>query len=209
MIPHEIPIPGPAAGFAAALAAQLPVIETARLRLRAPRLQDFDAWAEILCGPAGPHLGGPFDRDDAFTEFAASCGTWLLRGFGPWAVERKAGGDILGFVVIGFEPGDQEPELGYLFRPMAEGHGYATEAALAVRSHASATLGINRLVSYIAPENAASARVARRLGATHEGEHEGSQVWLHRPVAQNPVSARAETQGRRKEDAKTTSERGH
>jgi hypothetical protein len=42
--PHERPIPGPAADFAAALAALLPVIETDRPHLRAPRLQDFDAW---------------------------------------------------------------------------------------------------------------------------------------------------------------------
>ena len=80
--PHETPIPGRAAEFAAMLGAQLPVIETARLRLRGPRLDDFDAWAEIFTGPAGPHLGGPFDRDAAFTEFAATCGLWLLRGHG-------------------------------------------------------------------------------------------------------------------------------
>ncbi len=101
--PHECPIPGPAADFAATLAAQLPVIETARLRLRAPRLADFDAWAEIFGGPAGPQLGGPFDRDDAFTDFAATCGLWLLRGHGVWTVEPKVGGEVLGFVLIGFE----------------------------------------------------------------------------------------------------------
>ena len=41
--PHEIAIPGPAAHFAATLSGMLPEIETARLRLRAPRLSDFDA----------------------------------------------------------------------------------------------------------------------------------------------------------------------
>lgn len=207
--PHERLLPGPAADFAATLAAQLPVIETARLRLRAPGLADFDAWAEILCGPAGPYLGGPFSRDDAFIEFAASCGMWLLRGYGPWAVEPKAGGDILGFVLIGFEPGDAEPELGYLFRPASSGHGFATEAAAAARDHGFARLGLARLASYIAPENAASIRVAARLGAVRKGSVDGSENWLHRPVAQNPASARAETETRSKEDAKKTSERGH
>ncbi|MGL4235337.1 GNAT family N-acetyltransferase [Tabrizicola sp.] len=202
MTPHERPIPGPAADFGATLAAQLPVIETTRLRLRAPMLTDFDAWAEVLCGPASPHLGGPFDRDDAFTEFAACCGTWLLRGHGPWTVERNTDGEILGFVLIGFEPGDQEPELGYLFRPTAEGRGYATEAATAARNHAFATLGLDRLVSYIAPGNAPSIRVAERLGAVREGEVDGAQVWVHRPAA------RPATQGRRNEDAMKTSKRG-
>ena len=175
------------------------MIETARLRLRAPRLTDFDAWAEILCGPAGPDLGGPFDRDEAFTEFAASCGTWLLRGHGPWAVEPLSGGEVLGFVLIGFEPGDQEPELGYLFRPMSEGKGYATEAAAAARDHVFAALGISRLVSYIAPENAPSMRVASRLGATCEGEVDGSQAWVHRPDTGNR---------KQKADAMKTSKRG-
>ncbi len=206
--PHEIAIPGPAATFAATLSGLLPQIETARLRLRAPQLSDFDAWAEILTGPAAPHLGGPFDRDEAFVEFLASCGTWLLRGHGPWTVEPKQGGEVLGFVLLGFEPGDAEPELGYLFRPAAEGRGYATEAVQAARAHAFTALGLTRVVSYIAPENAASARLAHRVGAVQDGLHDGSQVWVHRPVARGTVSARAETEGRRKEDARKTSKRG-
>lgn len=206
--PHECPIPGPAADFAAMLAAQLPVIETARLHLRAPRLEDFDAWAEILCGRAGPHLGGPFDREAAYVEFLASCGTWLLRGHGVWAVEPKTGGDVLGFVLLGFEPGDLEPELGYLFRPSSEGQGFATEAASATRDWGIAALGVDRLVSYVDPENTASVRLAGRLGAILEGEHDGSQVWVHRLVQQADVSSRRKMDGRHKEDALKTSKRG-
>lgn len=206
--PHEIAIPGPAASFAATLSGMLPEIETTRLRLRAPRLTDFDAWAEILTGPAAPHLGGPFDRDEAFVEFLASCGSWLLRGHGPWTVEPKQGGDVLGFVLLGFEPGDAEPELGYLFRPSAEGQGYATEAVQAARAHAFTALGMSRVVSYIAPENAASLRLARRVGAALDGHHEGSEVWVHRPVASGRVSTRVETEARRKEDVFKTSKRG-
>jgi RimJ/RimL family protein N-acetyltransferase len=176
--PHERPIPGPAADVAAALSAHLPVLTTNRLRLRAPCLQDFDAWAEILCGPAGPHLGGPFTRDEAFSEFAATCGTWLLRGHGLWAVEPKAGGPVLGFVLIGFEAGDEEPELGYLFRPAAQGHGYAAEAAAAARAHA-AGLRLPSLVSYIDPANTRSARLAAALGARLDGRQDGSNIWRH------------------------------
>lgn len=206
--PHERPIPGPSADFAATLAAQLPVIETARLRLRAPRLSDFDAWAEIFCGPAGPHLGGPFDRDEAFTEFAATCGTWLLRGYGLWTVEPKAGETVLGFVLIGFEPGDQEPELGYLFRPTAEGHGFATEAAAALRDHAFGAFGLDRLVSYIDPQNARSARVAERLGAVRASDFDGAQVWVHRGVAPQAGHTHGHTLARHKADASQTSKRG-
>lgn len=178
--PHERAIPGAAAGFAATLCAHLPVLETARLRLRAPVLADFDAWAEILCGPAGPHLGGPFSRDDAFVEFLAACGGWLLRGHGPWTAQPKAGGAALGFVLIGFEPGDEEPELGYLFTPAATGQGLAFEAASAALDHAR-QLRLPSLVSYVAPENLRSQRLAGRLGAVPDGSLDGSQVWRHFP----------------------------
>lgn len=185
MIAHETPIPGPAADFAATLAARLPVLTTARLRLRAPALADFDAFAEIFCGPEGLHLGGPFDRDEAFGEFAAACGIWLLRGHGLWAVEPKAGGALLGFVLIGFEAGDLEPELGYLFRPAARGQGFAAEAATAARDHARA-LRLPSLVSYINPANAPSLRLAARLGARPDGMTDGSAVWRHWSPADIP-----------------------
>ncbi len=205
---HEIAIPGPAASFAVTLSGLLPEIETDRLRLRAPRLTDFDTWAEIFTGPAAPHLGGPFSRDEAFIEFLASCGTWLIRGHGPWTVEPKAGGDVLGFVLLGFEPGDAEPELGYLFRPSAEGRGYATEAVTAARAHAFTALGLTRVVSYIAPENAASSRLAQRVGAVQDGLHDGSQVWVHRPVAKGACHTHAHTLSIPNPDAFQTSKGG-
>jgi RimJ/RimL family protein N-acetyltransferase len=158
--------------------------------------------------PAGPHLGGPFSRDDAFTEFAATCGLWLLRGHGLWTVELKAGGAVLGFVLIGFEPGDQEPELGYLFCPASEGQGFATEATMALRDHAFGALGMDRLVSYIAPENPRSARVAERLGAVRAADFDGAQVWVHRPVAPRTCHTHGHTLARHKADASQTSKRG-
>ena len=185
--PHERPVPGPAASFAAELASHLPRLETARLVLRAPRLDDIDAWHEVLQGPAAPWLGGPFTRDQSFAEFATSVGLWLLRGHGLWTVEAKAG-QTLGFVLLGFEPGDHEPELGFLFRPEAEGQGYATEAARALLAHAFGTLGWYSVVSYIAPGNARSIRLAERLGARRDPVAEaalggGTLVYRHKREA--------------------------
>lgn len=185
MTPHETPIAGAAATFAATLSDRLPVLATARTRLRAPRLTDFDAWVEVLCGANSEQLGGPFTRDQAFAEFCASVSMWLLRGHGLWTVEALDGSDILGFVLLGFEPGDQEPELGYLFRTGAQGQGLAQEAASAARDHALKVLHLPGLVSYIAPENTRSQALARRLGARYdgrgEGMGEGCEIWRHAP----------------------------
>ena len=184
--PHLTPMPGPAADFAARLRDALPVLETERCRLRAPRLEDAEAWIEILVPDSEGHLGGPHDPDGAFVDFAATVGTWLLRGHGLWTVTDKAGA-VLGFVLIGFEPGDAEPELGFLFRAHARGKGYAFEAAAAARDHALGALGLPGLVSYIAPGNAASRRLAERLGARLDGiaaydtDPEPSEIWRHAP----------------------------
>lgn len=183
MAPHEVPIPGPAADFAATLSGLIPVLTTERLILRAPCLADFPVWAQILCGNSGPHLGGPFTREEAFTEFAAAIGLWLLRGHGTWTVETK-NGQTAGFVLIGFEPGDREPELGFLFHVDYRGKGLAHEAACAARSHAFDRLDMPTLVSMIDPENKQSQRVAQRLGARLDGTIDGDQIWRHeRPTA--------------------------
>ena len=181
MIPHLHPIPGPAAQFATGLAGRIPVLTTARTTLRAPRLADAPAWESLLCGPATEYLGGPFTADQAFDAFSAGIGMWLLRGHGLWAVDDRASGDLLGFVLIGFEPGDLEPELGFLFLPEAEGKGLAFEAASAARDHAR-SLALPSLVSYVAPGNTRSHRLAARLGARAEPVPEGASViWRHWP----------------------------
>ncbi|QYK40964.1 MAG: GNAT family N-acetyltransferase [Paracoccaceae bacterium] len=179
--PHEIAFAGPAADLAATLAAGVPVIDTPRLRLRAPGLHDLPAWLSIFTTERAAHICGPFSRDDAFTEFAATVGLWLLRGHGPWAVERRDGGGTIGFVLVGFEAGDREPELGFLFTAEGEGHGFAQEAALAARDWALRDMRLPRLVSYIAPGNVRSRALARRLGARPDGMVDGAEVWRHAP----------------------------
>jgi RimJ/RimL family protein N-acetyltransferase len=61
-------------------------------------------------------------------------------------------------------------ELGYRLTRASWGKGYATEAAGAVMEHAFTSLGLERLVSLIDPENIASLRVAQKLGMQFERE---------------------------------------
>jgi RimJ/RimL family protein N-acetyltransferase len=158
--------PGGAAAVAAErVAAAVPVLETARLRLRAPRISDFDAYAAIVCGPRGVHVGGPLDREEAWLDFAQMVAGWMLRGHGLWSVETRGDGHLVGFVPLNHEYGDPEAELGWLFVEAAEGQGYASEAARAARGFAFDRLGFATLVSYVAEGNARSERLARRLGA--------------------------------------------
>ena len=167
-MPCETPSTGPAAAIAAGLAAQIPELRTARLRLRAPRITDFYSYAGIVTGPRGAHFALT-GRDEAWLDFNQMVAGWVLRGHGLWTVEDRQGG-LLGFVLLGFDPEDPEPELGYIFSEAAEGQGYATEAATAVRDFAFGRLGWPTLVSFISPGNTRSIALAERLEAYPDGQ---------------------------------------
>lgn len=173
--PHEhSAAPGPAIALMARLAGVIPTLQTERLRLRPPRLSDFAVYADIALSPRGRFLLEAPDREAAWYDFMNMVACWLMRGHGLWTVERKQDGAAVGFVLIGFEPGDHEPELGYMFAAEAEGRGYATEAARAAKVYAFHTLGFSTLVSTIDHDNAASFRVARRLGGVRDREAEAA-----------------------------------
>ncbi len=82
-----------------------------------------------------------------------------------------------------------QPELGWALTRPCWGHGYATEAAAAIRDWALERPKIDRLVSLIAPENVRSQRVAKRLGAvptetvTPADSKRTAVVWRHTPAA--------------------------
>lgn len=166
--PHEAPSTGAAAVFASLLQSQLPQLETARLLLRAPRIEDFEVYATILMSERARYMDGPFSREDSWADFTGAVSNWLLRGHGPWTIVEKTSGTILGFVSVQMEVGDHEPELGYFLTEAAEGRGIAFEAARAARTHAIDTLALPALVSYIDPDNHASRRLAARLGAAED-----------------------------------------
>lgn len=147
------------------LAAALPRIETQRLRLRAPRVSDWDVLSPIWTTDQARHFGGPFDEADAWLDFCQMTAGWVLRGAGALVLERKSDGAALGVVAIHHEWGDAEIELGWLLTAEAEGHGYAAEAASALRTYGYERLGLSALVSYVGTGNRRSAALAKRLGA--------------------------------------------
>lgn len=165
---HLLPTPGPAADIAAVFAALVPQIATERTLLRAPRLDDFEAYRGIVGTERGRFMGGPMTDEDAWSDFIYLSSCWMLFGHGGWAVDDAESGELLGFVLLGLEPGDEDVELGFLFLEGAEGKGYAFEAACAVRDWGFRELRLPTLESYVDPANARSAALARRLGGMDE-----------------------------------------
>jgi RimJ/RimL family protein N-acetyltransferase len=178
--PWTAPLSGPSQAMAQRIAALVPVLTTPRLTLRAPLLDDFGAWFAIVGGDRAEYIGGALDEDEAWAEFCTNTANWMLRGHGMWTINGP-GSQVVGFALLGFEPGDQEHELGYLMCVSGEGQGFATEAAAAARDYAVQVLGLPSLVSYVAHENHRSAAVAERLGAIRDGVIDGCDIWRHHP----------------------------
>lgn len=179
-----LPSKGPASDAAASYRAALPTVATERLRLHAPTMDDYPVWQEIFAEETDGHLGGPLSEEDIWYSFAAYAGGWLLHGHGALSVSLNTTKQTVGFVLLGVEWNDREPEMGWLFPKRHHGNGYGVEAATALRKNAASLYGEGNFVSYIHPENAASSRLAVRLGASrdHNAERElgdGTHVWRH------------------------------
>lgn len=144
-----------------------PIIETDRLRLRGPGPQDEATFVAFQASERSRFVGGPMDPLKAWTILGLEIGHWTLRGFGMWAVTLKGSDDALGYVGCWRPNTWPENELGWiLFSESHEGKGIAREAAEAARRFAYETLGWSTAVSYIAPGNARSIGLAKRLGCT-------------------------------------------
>jgi RimJ/RimL family protein N-acetyltransferase len=176
-----------------------PRIETQRLLLRVPRLEDAEAAAEQLGDPeVMRYLGGQtVPREDVPAVIERWLARWEANGFGHFAVERREEGRFLGrvglivwdtrewrHVTLAAAGAHAQPELGWAFARAHWGHGYATEAALAVREWARRERGLGRLISLIHEENDRSQRLARRLGCRPNGgvvlfDSGPAVVWVH------------------------------
>lgn len=162
----------------------IPHLETERLILRAPGLQDLEAWAAFYASDRSKFVGGPMTRELSWRSLSGELGHWGMLGFGRWAVEEKSTGSVVGVVGLWHPEGFPENEVGWDLFAGATGKGYATEAGRAARDYAYKTLGWTTLISLIADGNTGSEGVAKRLGALPDGpfthERFGTMtVWRH------------------------------
>jgi RimJ/RimL family protein N-acetyltransferase len=105
---------------------------------------------------------------------------------GRWAIEdQQDGGRLIGGATLLPLPPDDEFEIGWQLHPAAWGHGYASEAGLAMAAWAF-DQGIEQVIALVRPTNSRAEGTVRRIGMEWIGEtekyhHLRLQVYRLRP----------------------------
>jgi ribosomal-protein-alanine N-acetyltransferase len=169
------------------------MITTARLELILLSPQAIDALLEGRRADAERELdaaipeGWPDEHDANFLRYrqrqlerAPQAEPWLVRA----VILREPVRAMIGHAGFHGQPGvngKQDPravELGYTIFGPYRGHGYATEAALALMDWAREQKGVSRFIASVAPANDPSLAIVRKLGFVQTGEQWDEQDGL-------------------------------
>lgn len=157
----------------------LPVLRTDRLELRPVQASDLQGLVDLIASEETRRHLGPAVADHAsqFERLLRNAGSWALYGYGSFAVRRLDDLELIGSCGIfhswrGYGDGlNDTAEAGWLIRNDCWGQGIAGEAMDAIFVWFDAAFGPRLVVCMIEPDNAASERLASRLGFAAYGQH--------------------------------------
>jgi len=151
------------------------MLETERLTIRNFRISDWEALHEMISQYVSSGLAAYEPHQwPTSPEEIRKITEWFASGDSYFAVCLKDTDRFIGFVALNPEQKEREFNLGYVFNFDYHGKGYATEACLAVLSHAFDLLQAQRVVTGTAAANTASVRLLERLGFRKTSESTGS-----------------------------------
>jgi ribosomal-protein-alanine N-acetyltransferase len=150
----------------------IPTLQTPRLFLRPWRLEDGEAWFNILQEEGilryYPNQTPP-PREKAEPYITHHLSHWQTRGYGHWAVVTREEGRVVGWSGLEYLHELEETEVAYLLSKRAWGRGYATEAARACVKFGFESVGLEKIIGLVHPENVGSVRVLEKCGLTLTG----------------------------------------
>ncbi|MEU9111747.1 GNAT family N-acetyltransferase [Streptomyces sp. NPDC048483] len=152
-------------------------IHTPRLLLRHWQDDDLVPMADINADPLVMHWigdGTVLDLEQTAQAIERWEEEWDEEGFGLFAVELLASGELAGFVGLSVPEYLPEAlpgiEISWRLGRQFWGQGYASEAAQAVLEFALQDRGLDRVIAIDRPGNEASVNVMRKLGMAFERE---------------------------------------
>lgn len=151
--------------------AAAPLLETDRLELWLPSRRDIGPMMAIVAHPeTARYLGREATTADHFARFSRNAGSWLLYGYGSFILRERDSGALIGNAGVFHSwrglggDFDDSPEAGWILGVHWVGRGFAHEAMTAALSWFESEHGRQRIVCLIAPGNAPSIRLSKRLG---------------------------------------------
>src|SRR5688572_2404971 len=164
-------------------------IETPRLILRPPRLEDLDGWSEMMADEeTARFIGGVAPRAVCWRQLTMMIGAWHAYGFAMFSVIEKSTGRWIGRLGPWQPEGWPGTEVGWSIMRDCWGRGYAVEGSAAAMDWAVDTLGWDDMIHSIDPRNLASQRVAEKLGSRNRGPGQ-----LPAPFAESQVDLWGQT----------------
>lgn len=126
--------------------------------------------------------GRALTEAETWRTMCSMIGHWQVRGYGPYAVEQKSSGRLLGTVGFWYPNDWPEPEIKWGLVRSFWGKGFAKEAAGVVLAAGIEHLSDCALISLIHHDNKPSIGVALAVGATLERsiDYEGEQHGIYR-----------------------------
>jgi len=178
---------------------------TGRLRLRRWRPADREPFAAINADPAVmEHFPEPLTREQSDLLIERIEAGFERSGYGLWALETRAGGELIGFTGLADVPYETPftpaVEIGWRLARPAWGAGYASEGARAALAFGFGVAGLEEIVSFATVGNERSRAVMRRIGMERDrdGDFEHPRLPAGHPLAPH-VLYRLAAPGRRGE----------
>lgn len=144
-------------------------LETKRLRLTTPTLQDFDDLYALQCDPdVMRYIGkGKRTKTEVMTGLEQAILHFEKYGFALCSVFEKASGKFVGragLIYLAYDDNQSDIEIGYAFAKNSWRNGYASEVAQALIEWGFKNLTVDKFVAVIDPLNEQSRKVLEKVG---------------------------------------------
>ncbi len=145
-------------------------LESDRLILRMFREEDWQDLHAYYSDEANTKytVGRALTEGETWRIMAGMIGHWSIRGYGPYALEEKTLGKVIGVCGLWYPNDWPEPEIKWALAQAYQGKGYASEAARNVQCTVREFLPNLSLISLIDARNEPSIKLALAIGSVFE-----------------------------------------